>query len=282
MIPLFLSVVCSVLIAFILKINEVRTGDRIVVLAGNYLMAAGLGFLFLGFDPTGHLPLGGRVLLFAVLVGVGFAVAFFAYMRSVREVGVALATLVARISIVVPLLASALVYREIPTRLESAGILLTFVTIGVFTRSLRQDRSKTYTTGSLLALLTLFLVLGINDFSMKIFREWRPDGNKELFLLTLFATAALFTWTLVVIKRRKVRLFDLGLGLALGVPNLFASYFLIDALHQLPGIVVYPLVNVSIIGLTVLGGILIWREHINRTGWISLGLAALSIILLSI
>ena len=117
---------------------------------------------------------------------------------------------------------------------------------------------------------------------MKIFREWQPGGDRAQFLLFLFGTAAIFTWALVLIRRKRIKLFDLGLGLFLGIPNMYASYFLIDALHQLPGIVVYPLVNVSIIGFTVLGGIWIWKEKINRLGWLSLGLAVVSIVFLSV
>ena len=282
MIALFLSVACSVTIAFILKFNEERAGDRMVVLAGNYLMAAFIGGMSLLSEPQESFTLDLPILLFGMLVGVGFVVAFFAYMKSVKEVGVALATLIARISIVVPLILSATFYREIPTPLQFTGILITFITIYLFTRSIRGDKTKTYTAESLFYIFLLFFMLGFNDFSMKVFQEWQSPSQKSTFLFILFGMAALITWIWIAVKRSKIKKFDLGLGCILGVPNMFASYFLIDALQVLPGILVYPLVNVSIIGLTVLGGILLWREKINRLGWISLIFAAVAITLLSI
>lgn len=282
MLPLFLSVACSVLIAFILKINEVRTGERLVVLAGNYVVAALISYFTWQIRPVEIARFDFGVIVFAIAVGIGFAVAFFAYMKSVNKAGVGLATLVARISIVLPLVFSALFFAEIPDVLQWIGIALTLITIIVFGQSMKSDKSKEWNAESIFYIFLLFVVLGLNDFAMKVFREWQPGGDRGQFLLFLFGTAAIFTWTLVLTRKKKIKLFDLGLGLFLGIPNMYASYFLIDALHQLPGIVVYPLVNVSIIGFTVLGGIWIWKEKINRLGWLSLGLAVISIVFLSL
>lgn len=281
MLPLFLSVACSVLIAFILKINEIKSGDRLVVLGANYIVATGLGLLLWKFGDVTELSLGLPVLLFAAVVGVGFVIAFFAYMKSVRTVGISLATLVARLSIVLPLLFSAIFYTEIPTLIQWIGIVLTFFTLIFFTRSIRQDKSKEYTPEGLFYLAVMFIVLGLNDFSMKIFREWQPGGDRGLYLLVLFGMATLFSWGLITVKRKKIAPADILRGIVLGIPNLFASYFLIDALHLLPGIVVYPLVNVSIVLFTALGGLLIWKEQLNRAGWFSLGIAVLAIAALS-
>ncbi|MCF7803142.1 MAG: DMT family transporter [Candidatus Marinimicrobia bacterium] len=281
MISLFLSVACSVLIAFILKINEVRTGNRIVVLAGNYLVATGISFVTWQVNPVKVAQLPNTIFAFAVFVGVGFVIAFFAYMKSVNKAGVGFATLVARLSIVLPLVLSGVFYSESPDVSQWIGIALTFITIAVFARSMQSDKTKEWNRESILYLFLLFTVLGLNDFAMKIFREWLPGGDRGQFLLVLFGTATLFTWGIVAIRKMRVTWSDLLLGVILGIPNMFASFFLIDALHQLPGIVVYPLANVAIIGFTVLGGIVIWRERINRLGWISLGLATIAIVLLS-
>jgi len=116
---------------------------------------------------------------------------------------------------------------------------------------------------------------------MKIFREWQPLGERGLFLLVLFGMASISSWFMIGIRRTKIRTGDITRGILLGIPNFFASYFLIAALQDLPGIVVYPLVNVSIILFTAIGGVLIWKERINRVGWVSVGLAIISIVLLS-
>lgn len=281
MFSLFLSVVCSVLIAFILKINEIKSGDRLVVLGVNYIIATGVGALLWRYRESASLSLHLPVLLFAAAVGIGFVVAFFAYMKSVKTVGISLATLVARLSIVLPLLLSALFYTEIPTVIQWIGILLTLLTLVTFTRSIRQDKTKTYTTEGVLYLVIMFVVLGLNDFSMKIFREWQPGGDRGLYLLVLFGMATIFSWGLILIKQKQINPADVLRGVLLGIPNLFASYFLIEALLELPGIVVYPLMNVSIVLFTAIGGLILWREHLNRAGWLSLGIAVLAIAALS-
>lgn len=281
MVALAFSVFCSVLIAFILKINELQSGDRLVVLGANYILATGIGIILWYIGSPGEIALQPAVIVFAAVVGIGFVIAFFAYMKSVRTVGVSLATLVARLSIVLPLLLSAIIYTEIPTIFQWLGIALTLLTLVLFTRSIRRDKTKEYTTEGIFYLLLMFVVLGLNDFSMKIFREWQPAGDRGLFLLVLFGMATVFSWTLILYKKRTVRPRDVVRGVVLGIPNLFASFFLIAALRSLPGIVVYPLVNVSIVVLTALGGLLLWKEHLNTAGWLSLGLAVMAILFLS-
>jgi len=282
MVALVLSVFCSVVIAFILKVNEIHNGDRLVVLGANYIVATGIGIFLWSLGSPGEIALKPAVLVFAAIVGVGFVVAFFAYMKSVKTVGVSLATLVARLSIVLPLLFSATIYTEIPTIFQWLGIIFTLITLFLFTRSIRQDKTKNYTTEGIFYLILMFVVLGLNDFSMKIFREWQPAGDRGLFLLVLFGMATIFSWMLILYKKRTIYPRDFIRGVILGIPNLFASYFLIAALRSLPGIVVYPLVNVSIVILTALGGLLLWKEHLNTAGWLSLGLAVAAILFLSL
>ncbi len=281
MVALLFSVLCSVLIAFILKINEIKSGDRLVVLGANYLIATLLGILLWYIGSRGEITLKLPVILFAAVFGICFVVAFFAYMKSVRTVGMSLATLVVRLSIVLPLIFSAVFYTEIPTVFQWFGIILTLFTLILFSTSIRRDRTKEYTPEGIFYLFLMFVVLGLNDFSMKVFREWQPSGDRGLFLLVLFGMATLFSGMLIVYKKRTIYSRDVVRGAVLGVPNLFSTYFLIAALRALPGIVVYPLVNVSIVVLTALGGLVIWREHLNKMGWFSLGLAIVAILFLS-
>ena len=67
----------------------------------------------------------------------------------------------------------------------------------------------------------------------------------------------------------------------MGIPNIFSSYFLIEALKSYPAVFVYPVVNLSIIILTSLIVKIIWNEYWNNYSKIALLLGIISIILLS-
>ena len=68
----------------------------------------------------------------------------------------------------------------------------------------------------------------------------------------------------------------------LGIPNMFSTFFLLGALAELPGIIVYPLTNVGIIFLTSIAASIIWKEHPNKPGIWALVSGSVAIILLSL
>ena len=71
---------------------------------------------------------------------------------------------------------------------------------------------------------------------------WTYDQrDKDLFLLTTFSVALLLSLVALVVARRPVRRRDLRLGVAVGVPNLFSSWFLIRALEHVEAAVAFPL-----------------------------------------
>ena len=71
-------------------------------------------------------------------------------------------------------------------------------------------------------------------------------------------------------------------GLALGVPNVFSTVFLLAALALVPAIIVYPLINVGIILFTTLLAFVIWKEKLNRWGILALTSGLLAILFLSL
>ncbi|MEJ2163763.1 MAG: EamA family transporter, partial [Robiginitalea sp.] len=73
-------------------------------------------------------------------------------------------------------------------------------------------------------------------------------------------------------------------GLVLGIPNYFSVYFLLRALQfeGLNSASVFALNNVSIVMLTTLLGIFFFREQVRPKNWIGVGLAVVSILLISI
>ena len=97
----------------------------------------------------------------------------------------------------------------------------------------------------------------------------------------VFFTAFVIGLTIVIIKKewnftRKEWL----IGACIGIPNLLAATFLIGALEQMNGAVVFSAVNV----LTVLGGtlvgILFWKDRFTKTQWTGILLTVISILLL--
>ncbi|NOX87914.1 MAG: EamA family transporter [Calditrichaeota bacterium] len=279
MINLILTVICSAGVALILKWSNSRKDSVLYLLLGNYLVAAIIGFVFcLRQSPK---IFTGSTLVFGLFVGALFVFSFFAFSKAVGAIGASLATVTSRISVAIPVTLSILFYREYPNNWQTAGLLFVLITIGLFYLSLKSpERSKIYRL-DFFYLSALWAGIGVGDFSMKVFQSWRGLSEKPFFLFVIFGSA--FIYTLIIIKSRKEP-YDkkaFGMGVFLGIPNLFSLFFFLNALNELPSIVVYPVVNLGVVLLTAASSRLIWKERLNRLGKLALIVGSLAIILLN-
>ena len=73
---------------------------------------------------------------------------------------------------------------------------------------------------------------------------------------------------------------ELGMGILVGVPNLYSAIFLIEALEVMNGAIVYSVVNIiTVLGATVLGMIR-WGDIVTPAQWAGIAATLLSILLL--
>jgi len=264
MIALLLTILCSSSIALILKYNDTRNGNPLLLLAGNYFIAAIISFGFVLTDQNAIVSF--ETFIFGVLLASLFVASFFAFTKAVSAAGTALATVSSRLSVIVPLLLSIVIYREEPTVYQFAGIFLAFITIILFYFSLRNESSKKLRFIDYFYLLAVLVGIGLNDFCMKVFQQWRPGVEKPYFIFIIFSAATIYTFSVIFFKGIRLERIVLIRGGILGVPNMFSTFFILLALAQLPAIVVYPMTNIGIILLTALGAAVIWKEKLNMYG----------------
>jgi len=280
MISLILTISCSTSIALILKHNDTKKGDALILLMGNYFVAALISLIFVLTNSSNFYS--SSTLIFGLILGAFFVLAFFAFAKAVGSAGTALATVSSRLSLIVPITFSILLYGEQPGTFQIAGFLFSLVTIFFFYTSL-----KRHTLGNLkfidyFYLLLVLFGIGLNDFAMKIFQQWRGNVEKPFFLFIIFGSAFIYTAAILLLRKKSVDKRTFLYGAILGVPNMFSSFFLIGALDALPAIFVYPVVNIGIIIATALLALMIWREKLNAYGILALGSGIIAIIFLSV
>ncbi len=278
MLALALAIISSTSVALMLKVNDVRGGNPLALLAGNYLMASVLGGAFLLTADDRILSL--ESLLLGAVLALGFMLTFFVFAKAVGTAGTALATVSSRISLVIPVVLSMLLFGELPSGYQFVGFVFTFLTLALFYLSTRSATEHHRRAAAYLYLLILLVGIGVNDFGMKLFLEWRSEAEKPFFLLCIFAFA--FIYTLLLMRWRGVPHDKVSFrrGLVLGIPNILSSFFLLSALASLKAIFVYPAINIGVILLTALGADLIWRERLNAWGRLALVAGAAAIVLM--
>ncbi|MBD3402607.1 hypothetical protein GF420_06905 [candidate division GN15 bacterium] len=303
MLYLFLAIICSSSIALIFKHSETAGMNRYAVTSTNYLAACLVSALLIairGAPPFGQVSVvdglavvreaiasGGGVtsisggIVWAALVGLGagafFFLAFIYYQISVRNEGVGLSGAFAKLGILVPMSLSLLFWREFPTGVQWLGIA-----VAVFSIVLVNWPTRKAAVTLRLSLILLFLFAGLAEFSNKIFQKYALLEYKDLFLLVNFFVALVLSLLVTWYQRLPVRRRDLLTGIAVGVPNLFSSYFLILALDQIPAAVAFPAFGAGTILIINVAGALVFKERLSRRDRVVVALVALSLILINL
>jgi len=251
-------------------------------LAEGWLSAAALDEVGAALGGDGGKAAPSAASLWAVLVGLVaggvFFLSFIFYQISIRHHGIGLAGTFIKLGVFVPMSLSLLFWREYPTLLQWIGILLALAAIGLT----NWPRAGQWRQAVRPALLLLFLIGGLAEFSNKVFQQHGLLEHRPVFLLTTFGVALLASGVTTVAKRRAVTARDVAIGLLVGIPNLFSSFFLIQALEGMPASVVFPAFGAGSIVILYLAGALVFRERLRARDHLAIGLTMLALILINV
>ncbi|WP_445263754.1 hypothetical protein [Rhodohalobacter sp. 8-1] len=219
-------------------------------------------------------------LVLAIFVGFIFIANFFIYSKSVSKNGVGISVAAMRMSLLIPVLLSTIWYLELMSTRQWIGFITVIVALFLLLpnkrRMLREPKSAAW------LLVLLFLGTGLGDGSLKIFEaDFSSYLTKEQFMGTVFLSATLVGFLVVLIKGNlSFSKQELGMGILVGIPNLYSAIFLIEALEVMNGAIVYSIVNtLTVLGATVLGMIR-WGDIVTPVQWTGIAATLLSILLL--
>jgi len=280
MIYLILTIVCSTVIVLLLKYNREKKGSTTCLLAGNYLFASLISLVILFRTPASCHSF--QSMLFGAFVACIFVFSFYIFSKAVSDAGPSLAALSSRLSLVIPVAFSIILFKELPGTWQIFGFVFAVITIMLFSLSVRNHTSKHIAASGIITLIILLVAMGTADLFMKVFSESRPVCEKPFFLAVLFSTAFFITLLIRLFSKKKIHRSSFIRGFLLGVPNFFSSYFLLEALKHMNAIIVYPAISISIIILTAATSYFIWKEKLNAYGLLALVSGGITIILLNI
>jgi len=262
---LLLALLSSLSIVLLLRIYEKKGFDRYVIIASNYLIFGSLGFLFLTDKKIPSM----EVILFSAVIGLLFFVSFSFFSYSLNRSGIASTVTFGRLSLAIPVAASILLWGEQPSFTDIISLVVIFLIIVLWEKRIRNISPS---------LLLLFILFGTIDASMKYFKIRFPDVDNNIFLITLFYSALIWSWIFIFSSRRKIRGIAVLNGFALGIPNFFSSYFVLLALSKgIPAYITFPFINIGIIISSAILGTILFKEKLSlkRTLLIISGVGAI-------
>lgn len=152
------------------------------------------------------------------------------------------------------------------------GICLVLVSLWLLRDEERSDENPDSAgSGSLMLLLLTLLFFGAGDSISKVFENIGSRQQDSLLFFYLFVTAAVLTAILAFFEYRKtgkrILLREMTAGIAVGIPNYFASSFLLQAVVRLPAFFVYPANSTGTILLVMAVSALAFGERPGKRQW---------------
>ncbi|GMN04895.1 hypothetical protein MTsPCn5_02830 [Croceitalea sp. MTPC5] len=286
MLDLVFSVLCSSLIFVIFKLFDTYGVQTLFAIITNYMVACITGLL-LYREPIDFASIPSKNwFLGTVFLGILFIVIFNIMAKTAQKVGVSVASVATKMSLVIPVIVGVFAYQEQLSFLKIAGILLALA--AVYFTSVKQ-KSLVIAKDVLLLPILVFLGSGTIDASIKYFQETQLEVQEyPIFSATVFAAAACTGLVFITIKSfgtpLKINLKNILGGIALGIPNYFSIFFLLRALQNenWNSASIFTINNVAIVMFSTLLGIVLFKERLSIKNWGGILLAVISILLVAL
>lgn len=313
---LLIAILCGSLFSVVFKLCQQRGVDTFQAILFNYVTAFLVTWVpaFWLWARGGEAPVNPfaeRWWWMAAIQGFFFYYGFSLMSHSTRLSGVALTTVAARASLVLPVIASWLLLSQpAPAWLPVSLVIVALLLIVAQPSGVTQHRRR-----ALLFLVLVFIFYGISDFSLKLVQHavaTQYAGNEALIARqlsaltgTIFFFALCYSLLAVVGKNAASRRAqrrqpdrqpslqtsantvirtswrEVGAGVFLGVANMACTSCMLRGLNVLPTSLYYPLYNIGIVIVGTLFGVLLFRERLRPIQYVGLAVAVAAIALLS-
>lgn len=296
MLYLILAILCGSLFSIIFKLCQRHDVDGKEVTMFNYAVAFVFTLLPIAaraaFDPgvaaADYVPEADSWLL-AMVQGLLFALGFTVMDRSVLRSGVALTTVSARASLVLPVILSwLLLHQPAPSWLPVLLIVVAMVLIIGPTGT----GGRTGRNAVVLVLVAVFVFFGISDFFLKVVQHSVEQSvqdpavmSRRLSALTciIFFMATLASLVVCLFsgsfRRHRVTWKTVGWGALLGLSNIGCTLCMLRALAVMPTGLYYPLYNIGIVLVATLVGLLFFGERLK---WVQVGGLVLAMVAIAL
>jgi drug/metabolite transporter (DMT)-like permease len=229
------------------------------------------------------------------ILGFFFVGGFYIASLTVQYFGLAISSVAQRMSLVISVSFAILFFNEPAPITKILGILTALssvICINIPTKTKEGEAEPILDNSTIVAQpkaiwiypLAIFLISGIIEVILQ-YTQKTYNLAPSMQCILLFGSASIIgsVTLLVALVSKKIKLEGKNIigGIAVGIPNYFSIYFLLLALQQLDGSVVYPVSNILIVGSAALLGYFVFKEKLSTVNILGVVLALLSIFLIT-
>ena len=291
MIFLVLSILSSAAIYVIFKFLDRFKINTFNVIIINYITATILGLLLTKTQVDIFSIYKNAWFPYSIIIGVLFIMTFVLIAKSSQIVGIAITSVSNKMSVIIPIAFSIIIDPlDVLTNFKAIGIILAILAVFL---SVYRKRKVEFDPRNIYLPIILFLSMGLVDSIVKYAQHnYVADDILPAFTVILFAMSAISGLVTKLLRKTSFReLLNhkiLLWGIVLGISNYGSIYFLIKALNHknslgntLDGSIVFGINNLGVIALSVIIGLIVFKEKFLKINWIGIILSIIAIYILS-
>lgn len=291
MIYLLGSILLSSYLTLSFKVLQRLRINTLQAIVFNYVACVCTGAFVNGSFPVNQENMNAPWFMWALLMGLMFISIFNVIGFTTQKLGVAIASVANKLSLVIPFLFSIYLYNEQATVFKIAGIIVALAAV-VLTcyPSKKEPETKQHAKLLLLLPVVLFVSSGLLD-TLIVFVQTNffhdPASNFNNFLITAFTVAGLVGLVILAaqVASQKQQFSGKAVlaGIIMGIPNYFSIWCLgkvIAAYHGNSSAII-PVNNMGIVLFSAVAAWLLFKEKLTWLNWVGIVLAVAAIALIA-
>ena len=256
--------------------------DIVTVGMINYIVAAIVSVPELSGLPSSQITTAGVIT--GATMGASYFIAFFFFVYAIKWIGVANSTVVSILSICVPIGCGVLIWNEDPTVYQWIGIALALLSLSLIGRkgdAVSQGAVPDKPWFTPWVVLGFFVLGGVSRLAQESFKHVCDQSQQPVFLAAAFAIAAIPAVFVLFYRQKKITLGECLMGVGLGLTNFLQTHFILKALKQFDGFIVFPVTSAGALMLVTLVATRFLGEKLGRLTYIGIAIACLALVLLN-
>lgn len=257
----------------------------------NYITCVITGSFVNGSFPINSETMGTPWFKWACVMGVLFVSIFNVIGLTAQKVGVAVASVANKLSLIIPVVLSVYLYGESVRGWKLVGVVLALAAVVLTCYKGRQQEQKMEPSArkwEYALPFILFIGSGLLDGLINhVQKQYVTEENNNAYLISGFFSAATIGSTLLLIQyARKKQVFhfrNLLAGVLIGIPNYFSIWCLVRFLKQSPweSSASIPVNNMGIVLFSSVVAWLLFRERLSKINWMGIVLSLAAIYLIA-
>ncbi len=288
---LFGSIILTSYLTLAFKLCEKYNIPIFPAIVFNYITCVITGSIVNGAFPINATAINTPWFKWACIMGVLFVSIFNLVGFVAQKIGIAVASVANKLSLIIPVILSVYLYNESVEGWKLAGVLLALVAV-VLTclpaQSSSNSAGEVSRTIKIVLPLVLFVGSGLLDALINHVQQlYVTAENSNAFLISGFLSAAFIGSSILLFqyatKKRAFNFKQVAAGVLIGIPNYFSIWCLVRFLKESPweSSASFPVNNMGIVLFSTLVAWVLFKEKLSRLNWFGIILSAVAIYLIA-